>query len=116
MIKIFCNACKQEMTHDQVEHSNIVAAEWVTKMGESYTPTVRTDGSVDCFCPTHLVFAEDYWYDKVGVMKSINKQASSTMTNHCRDFFKKNDSKGIHRENRAVTTRPSDQGSTATVR
>jgi len=116
MIKVFCNACKQEMTNDQIANSNTVAAEWVTKMGDSYMLTVKTDSSVDCFCPVHLPFAEDYWLSKVDVMSKLSKQASSTIHNHCKDFYKKlNDSTGIHRENREITTRSSNQGTTANI-
>ncbi len=117
MIRVFCNACKQEMTTDQMTNSNTVAAEWVAKMGEGYIQSIKTDGSVDCFCPLHLPFAEDYWLSKIEVMEKLSKQAASTIHNHCKDFYKKlgNDSTGIHRETREIPTRSSHQGTTANI-
>lgn len=107
MIKVFCNSCKNEMTTDQLTNSNTVAAEWITKMGDGYALVIKTDGSVDCFCPTHLPFAEDYWLSKIEVMEKLSKQSSSTLNNHCKDFYKKlNDSTTISREPRAVTAGP----------
>jgi len=99
MIRYLCNACKREISVEEASASYIVGREWGVAFKE-YIGTQLTDGVDDIFCPDHLIYAPDYWTDKVIVLEKMNKTMSSTLRNHCKEFFKRamNESTGLHRE------------------
>jgi len=114
MLRYLCNACKCEISLEEVAASVIVAREW----GARHLPlqsALQTNGEDDYFCPEHLPLAEDYWTDKVLVCEKLAKQAASTLRNHCKDFFKRpvlrvdNESKGIPGASRTLTERSQDE-------
>lgn len=115
MLKCFCNSCKREMTGAQIEASGVVQREWASKY-PNWALATQTEGQDDTFCPDHLPLAPEYWLDKVGVLEKLNDQASSTLKNHCKDFFKGNREakdtklkyagKAIHRNLKQVSEGP----------
>jgi len=94
MLRYLCNFCKREMSLEERQASAMVAAEWGAR-NKSLQLILQTNGEYDTFCPNHLPFAEEYWNDKVLILERMNKQTVSALSNHCKEFFKDNESKGL---------------------
>ncbi len=110
MLRVLCNACKREMPRDQVASSVIVAREWGARHPE-LVAVLKTDWADDVFCPEHLPYASDYWTDKVLVFEKQAAVVAATLSNHCKEFFKKavNESQAIPREPEQIFERSKNE-------
>ena len=88
MLRHLCNSCKRELSPEELDASRTVAREFIVRF-KQFCLVPLTDRDEDLFCSADLQYAEDYWIDKVQVLEKLSATSSSTLRNHCRDFFKK---------------------------
>lgn len=110
MVRMLCDACKREVTREQVKASVIVAHEWGSRY-PNLQGVLKTDLEFDVFCPDHLPWAMDYWTDKVLVYEKQLAVVASTLRNHCKEFFKKagNESQTVSGKPEPFPERPQNE-------